>query len=150
MLENQEQEKKNNFTEEKIPPYRRRLFWGVVMAPILIFGGFILLFEMPFMILKMFPGGSPYPSVILIYLPYGFILGISILIPFEISAYSFYVKTISTPLSHFLSIIYCIILLFLFYKTFKEKRVKIKYPLIVIAIIIISLFGFFVLQFAPS
>lgn len=144
-----EQDKKNNITEEKISWYRKRWFWGVVLAPILIFGSFIFLFEMPLMILRIFSVEVPYPHVFLIYLPYSFIIGISMLIPIETPIYSYYMKTVFTPLSHFLSIIYCLILLFLFYKIFREKRVKIKYPIILLVIFIFSIFGY-ILLFAVS
>ncbi|MCK4553884.1 hypothetical protein KAU19_02895 [Candidatus Parcubacteria bacterium] len=144
MFKNQKQEEKNNTAEEKIPWYRRRWFWGVVLAPILIFG-FMFLIGTMIGIGRMSEGEAFHPSIFLTYLSYGFILGVSILIPLEIPAYPFYVKTIFTPLSHCLTVIYCLILLFLCYKTCKEKRVKIKYPIILLVVFIFSMFGYILL-----
>ena len=127
-----------------IPWHHSRWFWGVVMAPILIIG-FIFLVGTMLGIGKMSPGNVFRPSVFLSFLTYGFILGISIIIPFEIPAYSFYTKTIYSTLSHLLTVIYCLIMLFFFYQTIKGKRVEIKYPIILLIIFIISIFGFMTL-----
>ncbi len=136
MFKNQKPEEKNNITEEKISWYRRRWFWGMVLAPILIFG-LLFFFGIMLGIRRMSPDNVFQPSVFLTFLTYGFILFI-----FRGIAYPFYVKTLFTPLSYLLTTIYCLILIFLFYKTFRERKVKIRYPIILLIIFILSIYGF--------
>ncbi|MFH1427024.1 MAG: hypothetical protein ABIG60_00635 [Patescibacteria group bacterium] len=123
-------------TYEKIPWYRKRWFWGVVLvitsATVYLFGGGLI------SAMHLNPSIKYTSWLFLIQFPFGLFLiawgkGLSL-----------YYKL--TPLqSNIYLIIYYIIFLAFIFKTFYRKKVKIKYPLLLITIVIISLFGLFAL-----
>ncbi len=138
MFKNQKPEKKNNnITEEKIPWYRRRWVWGVVLGVVLA-----LVCLCGIDILSKINPNSSLQSIIplfLFQLPIGLFIiggikGVEILYEFIDILFYLYL------------IIYYIGLLILIFITFHRKKVKIKYPFILIVIITTSLFGFIVLS----
>ncbi len=138
MLKNQEQKKINNFTEEKIPWYRRRWFWGVVLAVV-----FALLLWMSLNSVLTFHVNNSFELLyrLILTLPFGiFIVG-------GLRAMDYFRGMLSYYFSLFYHIIYYLGIFLLIYKTFYKPRVKIKYPLILIAIVVISLFGVFASAF---
>jgi len=128
MLKNQGGDKKNNPLDQKISWYRRRWFWGVIL--VVVIG---LVFWAGISFLSNIDPNSTFWSTIklfLIQLPLGLpIIG----------------GVISGNIFIIYYLIYYFGLLILLFQTLRRKRVKVRYPLILITIIIISYFGFAIL-----
>ncbi|MBU4512372.1 hypothetical protein KKD19_04015 [Patescibacteria group bacterium] len=129
---------KNN-PQSKIKWHHRRWFWGAVLGVVFVlvcWSGIDYLSDIN-------PNYKPWNliSSFFFQLP----TGLFIITGVKGSTTMFY-QLIYTQLSKAYLVIYYITLLGLLFKTLQRKKVKIRYPLILLTIIIISSFGFTLLN----
>ncbi len=134
MFKNQKPEEKNNITEEKIPWYRKRWFWGAVLGayvpPIVYLEIKILQFE----------------QNIFFSLPRGFTESIYAILNIHAQQilpnfYKYNPSIFYIIYLYIISFLFYIFLAFLIYKIFGQKKIKVKLALLLITILSLSIFG---------
>jgi hypothetical protein len=127
-------------SNNKIPLYRRRWVWGVVM-------GMVTIISASFICLKFNISIKDYFT----FLPTGFLLFISS-ISFGFLHFLFISITTTFPSLKF--ILFCLgyyfFTILLIYQSFKNKQVKILYPILYIFLLGVSVAGYYVLIKAMS
>ena len=151
-------EDKINKTEKKPLPvenvrwHHSRWFWGVVLGVV-----FVLVYNYYFNLMSLTGAINKSPTSIsdiseefifsLLIIPSGIVS--LLLIPMGASGRVLYNEIPSSSIFIYSFVmIYYLIILFLLYKTFMHKKVKIKYPIILIAILISSIFGIMISSIA--
>ena len=134
MPNNQTPEQQNNTPEQKIPWHHARWFWGVVIGVYLI----------PIIILKL--KIIQLKQNVLFALPRGFTETIYAICNIQATGIlpNFYKYNPSVGYKTYLyifSLIFYIILFFLIYKIFQQKKIKIKLAIPVVIILSLSIFG---------
>lgn len=121
----------------KIPFLRTRLFWGVVMGIILISIIYFYFFKLHI------PLSIQNIKELLIYLPAGFIAGISIA---SLTIIDLFIYPTFTSIKFIiLFFVYYSSLILLLYKTFKYSKIKMRYPFLFIIILGLSIGGYYFL-----
>ncbi|MCK4553886.1 hypothetical protein KAU19_02905 [Candidatus Parcubacteria bacterium] len=128
MFKNQEPEKKNNITEKKIPWYRRRWFWGVViLTTITITASFY--YKTP---------QNNLSSII------DLLAGIFWVVPSGIAVIILAITGVDSsvwPIFLLIfKILYLLLLIFLLYQTFRRPNVKVIYVILLITVFLVSAF----------
>ena len=119
--------------------YHKRWFWGVMLGVLFIFS--FLYYKS---ISDIVTGHSDNVfellySFIMIHLPLGIIATLSVIL--RISTFTLIEKLNTNTLYSLLLIIYYLAISILIYKTFRNKKVEIRYPIIIITILLLSMFG---------
>ena len=125
---------------EKIKWYQARWFWGAVIGIMIIFPMSVF-----YNILKNYPLMSLHDRIYeaLAYFSLGFITFPVYLLPIKTLPHSY----MSYQMTNFYLIFYYLILCFMFYIIFKKAKVKLKYSIILMMVLLFSFFGGLIIAF---
>jgi hypothetical protein len=137
---------------QKIPFWRKRWFWGVVVGAVMA----LVAVSSPALFLYESIGAWFRIAYFFFYLAMSFIVSVPLplIILFKLVDRPFIIYDIITNYGYWGITIYLLLyyssILFLFYKAFRNKKVKIRYSIILTTVLIISFIGNIIIALAAK